>query len=147
MKMTLDSGFGLYAKNDEEREFTRQKWEQLNDKDKEFYGNVLPFILMVTKISHVSKTTIPEIIVRLKINRMIAYKKEKDWKEFAEYLERFCGFQANVYMDTFKEFIKGYERDSHFTTKRHCEKARKEMQEYWQNEIKKSKENLVSSEE
>ena len=100
--MPLRSGYNL-NELDEEKQKWQKKWEQLSDKDKEFYHNTLPFLLLCEDIDHVSKETISIIIKRHSYNPII----DKNAKEILneKYLSKFIGFEANVETKNDKEFF------------------------------------------
>lgn len=88
--MTLNFGyFGL-----EEESITQRKFEELSDKDKKFFHDSLPWILMIVDVGIVSRKTIPTIVDRLRyINKDLW---EMPTQEQEKYLEKFIGFSANV---------------------------------------------------
>lgn len=105
--MALKYGFNLwnYAGNDE---FWQKKYEKLSELNKDFYHRILPVLLAVVRINHVSRRSIPIIIMR---HRVAPILKEKDTKKYIteEYLERFIGFETNLKTETDREFLRRLE--------------------------------------
>lgn len=81
----------------------------MSEFDKDFYHRILPVLLAVVRINHVSRRSIPIIIMR---HRVVPILKGKDTKKYIteEYLERFIGFETNVKTVTDKEFLQKIER-------------------------------------
>jgi len=106
--VALKYGFNLwkYSENDE---FWQKKYEKLNEREKDFYHRILPLLMYVVEINHLSKATIPVIVMRYKLVPILS---EKDSKRVIteEYLERFIGFETNVKTVTDKEFFQKIER-------------------------------------
>ena len=91
--MALLFGFGRFAK-EEEREKWRKKFDDLNEKDKEFYHKTLPWMLLASDIHIVSEKTIPAIVKRSKHSKII--ETEESDESLGKYLQGFIGFSANV---------------------------------------------------
>lgn len=106
--MSLNFGFG-YGHEEENPERWTRKFEALNEKDRDFYWNSLPWLMMGVSIQYVSKDTIPEIVKRHKLSPILAgednEKLVKDSKKFENYLGRFIGFNTNVNMETDAKFL------------------------------------------
>lgn len=104
----LEYGFNLwnYAGNDE---LWQEKYEKLSEFDKDFYHRILPVLLAVVSINHVSRETILVIIMRHRVTPIL---KEKDIKKYIteKYLKRLIGFETNVEAKTDREFLRRLER-------------------------------------
>ena len=110
--MSLKFGFGLYDDNPESRAFWTKKYKALSEEDKYFHRHHLCWILMVVDIGNVSMESIPHIVARYKLierNSLEQYEEmavERGAKDFSEYLERFTGYQVNVFTTTTQAFVK-----------------------------------------
>jgi hypothetical protein len=109
--MALEFGLGRRDKDTEKCMAWQKRWDLLQDGDKAFALNSLPFILMFSDIGIVTEESIPHITGRLQVgNPEISEDIKNQLKEynisFEEYLKRFIGFSANVSTLTSTEFIK-----------------------------------------
>ena len=114
--MPLTYGFGLYI--DEHREYWTHKFEALSDTEKDFYHNVLPFAMVIWGVSHISKKTIEEILVRqYESDIAIQILKEPISKEqLREELTKYIGYQANVFFESYPEWVKRQTRRGEWAT-------------------------------
>jgi len=118
--MSLDYRFGSYGQGDDT--FWADRVAALNDADKEFFHNGLPFMLMGVDIGQVNLVTIPHIVSRVMMFQpAYAESIEKfltqdgfEWDgdepkgteaKFEKYLERFIGFSTNVCTETTTKFM------------------------------------------
>jgi len=102
--MSLKFGFGYGATGHTDKQHWTDKFNALSQDDKEFYGH-LAYLMIGWGIGFISTETIKEIIVREKILRTIdvdEIKKMGGYEKFAEYLERFIGFGANIRTENYE---------------------------------------------
>ena len=107
--MSLEYGFGLYARTEEETKANDEKFKALSDDDRDFYHNHLCWILMGADIGKVTEKTIPHIISRVKVyhpEMFKEYNKEEVKYLSTEYLSKFIGYTANVCTTSSAEFLK-----------------------------------------
>lgn len=102
----LEYGFNLWKYGKDE--FQQKKYEKLSEFDKDLYHRILQVLLAVVRINHVSRRSIPIIIMR---HRVAPILKEKDTKKYIteKYLKRFVGFETNVKTETDREFLRRLE--------------------------------------
>ena len=99
--MAIEFGFGLGEEKDTRViQGTKKRYQDLSDKDKEFYYNGLPWLLMATGIPVVTKDSIPQIMARHKLNPILTMPKNCDDverkfnTEMIGYLEKFIGYKV-----------------------------------------------------
>ncbi|MBS3748127.1 MAG: hypothetical protein KGY67_00320 [Candidatus Thermoplasmatota archaeon] len=97
-------GFYLYKNGMEEKR--KEKYDELNDIDKEVYHGFLPYLLLATDIGIITKKTIPVILNRHKYNKIIASDKEEKKFLNEKYLKKFIGYTVNVNTISDNEFFK-----------------------------------------
>jgi len=106
--MPLIYGMGRYAENGK---YWTEKYEALSEEQKNFFHGTLGMCMMVWAISHISKTTIEEIIEREMtglapmFTRPDAINDDDYRKQIKEQLTPYIGFETNVYTETFKEWV------------------------------------------
>jgi hypothetical protein len=100
--MSLNFGFN-YGHTGDEKVWT-ERYQNLNEEDKDFYHNSLPWLLMCVGIPYVCSTTIPAIVKRHKLSRILDKVTDDKWLE--GHLHKFIGFETNVGFMTDNEFLK-----------------------------------------
>lgn len=109
--MALEYGFGVCDQGDAVKTAKwQERYNNLCEKDQEFFHDQLSFMLMFTDVGAVTEKTIPHIIARLSVFRTDVYRGilkglESEIK-LEDYLKRFIGFTANVCTISTSEFIK-----------------------------------------
>ena len=104
-----------YGFRDQSSEATKKYWDEkyqaLSEEQKQFFHSTLGMCLVVWAVSHISKTTIEEIIERemTGLAPMFTRPKNTNDDEYREQIEEmltpFIGFEANVHTETFKEWV------------------------------------------
>ena len=97
--MGIHYGFDLWKKREDGE--VDERYNKLNESDKKFYHDALPFLLLGCDIGFISKETIPIIVERDRFKPLMVpgfYEKVKEACKggFAEYLERFIGYRTNI---------------------------------------------------
>ncbi len=137
----LESGFVYNVYDDKEKDLAKKRYDELSEYDKDFYNNVLPFVLMGAHVRHVSEATIPEIVLRERIAPILVKRKEAGLggdEQFAEYLKKFIGFTSNVTFMPFDKYIKivmdRHRQKSNFKKQKDVDKEHETYRGYWKNQ-------------
>ena len=102
----------------------------LDEKDMQFFHRELWAILMHVGIGVVTKKSIPHIVERLKLVGE-GWHKEIETRvgtPLADYLKKFIGYKANVYIEGKGEWLKRHSRDVPSLGKKTAEMLRKESE-------------------
>jgi len=111
--MALQYGFN-YHRGDKDDAKWKAKYEALGENEKDYYHNVLCWMLMMTDVGYVSKETIPVIAFRIRkvdggeefIPKSGGNRLETE--QFREFLGQYIGYEANIITLSDREWAKKF---------------------------------------
>ena len=104
--------YGFYPDTHALADLAKRRFKALDEEDKKFFHNVLPFALMLGQIGTLLPETAETLVGRLKwiapdiLDTIWKNTRRVGLDDTQKYLERFHGFSANVITATHTEFKK-----------------------------------------